>query len=166
MGPTRAELVEEVELWKGRCDRNSAERNQVHVEVKALKKRLREVEGALRSFMVAGLNEPDRVEGCSKVRFHREAEAHDWAESIARGNGEAVDVYRVYPCKLCPRSPVTIKSYFHVGHAGSRAGQTAKKNGKARRTEQIAAAGRNGNLIRQRVDPEVLAKLRKMAEED
>lgn len=105
-------MVAEAALWRTRADRHSAETREAYVRAKAAERllreeqvRCRELEAKMTALLMAKLNEPERVEGCGKVRFHREPEAHDWAGFLAGKSGEPADVFTVYPCKTCPRSP-------------------------------------------------------------
>ena len=158
LSPTRAELAAEVELWRRRNRGAEAERDAAYVRAK-------NSERELRAFVHEGLNEPGRVDGCTKVRFHREPEARDWADAIARRTGEKPEDYHTYQCKKCPRSPVTMARYWHAGHPLT-PGAVASKEAyvQRRRAEQKSAAG-NGRLLGQRVDPRVLAQLRRIKEE-
>ncbi len=170
-GPTRAELVAEVELWKRRRDRVEQERNAAHARAKAAEKELRQaavrerdLESRISELLVAALNEPGRVEGCEKVRFHQQDEAGGWRDRLSKLSREPVEVFTVYGCKTCPRSPVTMRPYWHVGHLGSEAAQKSKAAAAQRRAEERNKARRAGLLLGQRVDPGVLAKLHQMRE--
>ena len=168
LGPTRADLVAEAQLWKTRSRRSDAEGRAAHVRAKTAEKSLRAAEAgieALLALLDAGLEEPRREDGCSKVRFHRQQEADDWAVAIAEASGEGVEAFNSYQCKVCPRSPVTIQRYWHAGHANGDS-QTAKAARQKRRAERAALARRDGNLISQRVDPAVLDRLRRLGRED
>jgi hypothetical protein len=168
LGPSRAELVAEAELWKARNERKEAERNAAHVRAKAAERQLRAAEAAierLRAIVDAGFDEPGRETGCTKARFHRQSEAEDWAVQIAEARDEAGDAYEAYPCKVCPRSPVTMQRYWHAGHRVRGQSAIAKATSLRRRKEQETAARRAGQLVGQLVDPTVLAKLRKLREE-
>jgi hypothetical protein len=177
LGPTRAELIAEAELWKARNGRKEQLLKEAFARAKTAEKGLRaagveqgRVEeltarvAALTALVDAGLGEPERREDCSKVRFHRQEEAEDWAATIGEATGEGAEALNAYQCKVCPRSPVTMRRYWHAGHAdgGSSAAKAARH-----RSRQIRAAEarRDGNLLAQRVDPSVLDRIRKMAEE-
>jgi hypothetical protein len=161
MGPTRAELVAEADLWQMRCERSNVDRDETRVRAKAAEEKLRAAERRINELREAArLREPDRVDGCSKVRFHRRAEADDWAAAIARRTGEGVEAYHTYACKVCPRSPVTMRRYWHAGHLGTEEAKAAEAAGQNRRAVQQLDASRAGRLLGQRVDPTVIAKLR------
>ncbi len=171
MGPTRAELVAEAELWRARCERKDGEKYEAHARAKAAEKdlrqaeaRIREMQSRLNAVVNAGLNEPGRVEGCAKVRFHWQPEAAEWVAIIVQRTGGVADALNTYQCNVCPRSPVTVQRYWHVGHLGTKEAQAAKAAGVRRRNAQEAAARRDGKLLEQRVDPAVLAQLRKLRE--
>lgn len=166
LGPSRAELAAEVQLWRDRQDQAEAQRNQAHVRAKTAEKALRQAAARVRELedlLDRGLNEPDRVEGCSKVRFHRRAEAGDWAEVIAKAAGESVQAYETYPCKVCPRSPLTVRPYWHAGHA--KKAKESKQAAQMRRSSAKLDARRDGRMVEQRVDPAVLDKLRQIGRE-
>ena len=162
LGPSRAELVADAERWHQRCLRSNAARDEAYARIKTLRGQVHDADlrvHAIRAILADRLSEPTRITGCDKVRFHREDEAVDWLADIARNVGQPEHVFHVYDCKTCPRSPVTMARYFHVGHTGSARGQAAKAAGKARDAKRRAEAEKAGRLLRQRVDPRVLARL-------
>jgi hypothetical protein len=166
-------LAAEARVWRERCDRASADARAAYVRTKAAEKltrveqvRCRELETKISNIMAAALNEPGRVEGCDKIRFHRRIEASDWAKNLAGRTGEPVEVYKTYPCNTCPRSPVTMSRYWHVGHRGSADAQASKAEAQQQRSQARASARRSGRLVEQRVDPEVLARLREIGGQD
>jgi hypothetical protein len=167
LGPTRAELIAEAELWKARAGYSDAHTREAHVRAKAAEKRARRAEiragGAeerIRVLLDESLNEPGKVEACSKVRFHHKPEADAWADRIAKISGEAREVFDVYGCKFCPRSPVTHRRYLHVGHGWSKQAQASRETAQHDRAMQRSTAQREGKLIEQRIDPRVMARLR------
>jgi hypothetical protein len=151
--PTRADLVAEIELWKSRCQRNEQRLHEAYARAKTAEKLLRQ----FRREVYDRLDEPARVDGCIKVRFHRRPEAADWAVAVANGCNEDPADYNTYQCKICPRSPVTTARYWHVGHDSKQ----AKAAATAARRAQEAAARRGGRQLDQRIDPTVLARLRR-----
>lgn len=169
-GPNRAELRAEVETWKRRCvmsnnDRDVAQRRArecqrkeglLRGEINNLEARLRSAEQRLR--LTA---EPERRAGCTKVRLHHRGDAEAWAERIIADTGGTPGELKVYPCRTCPRSPVTGQRYWHAGHALDGQGRVAKEHAAQRRAEQIISAKRGGLTIGQRVDPSVVARLRR-----
>jgi hypothetical protein len=161
MGPTRADLAAEAALWRARCDRSNAERDASRARAVQAGKDLRAAQRKIDT-LLALAKEPDRVNGCSKVRFHRQQEAEDWAAAVASRTGEPVETYETYPCKACPRSPVTVERYWHVGHRPTDEARAAQVAGELRRRAEIIDARRGGRLLEQRVDPTVLARLREL----
>ncbi len=166
LGPTRAELAEEVQLWKTRCGSADAGQRVAHVRAKAAEKDLRAAGArieALVRLLDDRLDEPRREDGCSKVRFHRRPEADDWAAAIGDVSGEGAEAFNSYRCKVCPRSPVTMQRYWHAGHRfGSQAAKAAREE---RRAAETSRAHQNGRMIVQRVDPVVLDRLRQIRRE-
>jgi hypothetical protein len=176
MGPTRAELRAEMELWKARCDRHSMQTREAYARAKASEKeerRLRqELARAHREAKHAEayairvidqlhdrLNEPPRKEGCLKIRFHREPEAQAYAAHIASTTGEPAEAYEAYRCKSCPRSPVTMQPYYHIGHRMTEEGRRAREAGRSRQGKRRALALRDGRTVEQLVAPETLRKM-------
>jgi hypothetical protein len=100
------------------------------------------------------------VDGCGKVRLHWRPEADRWADEIARGTGQPREVLEVYQCKACPRSPVTIQRYWHVGHPLDEDGRAAKAAAKRVRADVRSGAVADGRTVGQMVSPAVMAKLR------
>lgn len=97
-GPSRAELIAEAELWRGRCERKNAEVNAAHVRAKTAEKRVREqarrmeeLEDRISEILAMRLNEPERVDGCTKIRFIREQEADDFRKALSASSGEPLD---------------------------------------------------------------------------
>lgn len=175
--PSRAQLIAEAQLWKNRQAETEKSRHQAYARAEYSRSRLLAVEALLRDsesrlrelvrdVLDGAYNEPGRVEGCIKVRFHFEQEAADWGATIARRYGEAPDAYEAYPCKVCPRSPVTTARFWHAGHPEKSAGLTAKVARERADRARRAEAGRDGRLLSQRVDPLVLAQLRKIGKPD
>jgi hypothetical protein len=160
LGPTRAELIAEALAWKTRCKSSNEARDAAYARAKAAE-RLAKTAGRM---VRDGLNEPDRVQGCAKVRFHQQIEAESWAAAIAADTGESVRNYNTYACKTCPRSPVSLSRYWHVGHVGSMEAQIDKDASKDRRIARHIAARRDGATIEQRIDPRIMAKLRGITE--
>lgn len=64
--------------------------------------------------MVERLMEPGPSERCGKVRLRDEAEAEVFAAQVFARTGHEV---RVYPCRDCPRNPVTLQRFLHVTSA-------------------------------------------------
>ncbi len=162
LGPSKAELLAEVGLWQRRQHAAELARDQAHDRARHAERLLR----SLRHEMRDGLNEPARADGCSKIRFHRKQEAEDWMAAVAAASGEDVEHFNVYDCKTCPRSPVTHARYFHVGHTGTEESEASKAAAKVRRRQEAGAARRQGRTVAQRVDPRVLAQLRKIGTEE
>lgn len=73
--------------------------------------------------------------------------------------------YHAYSCKDCPRSPVTMRRYWHAGHSELGQSMIAKAAFIERRRETERAARRDGNLLAQRLEPAVLAGLRKLRDQ-
>jgi len=187
LGPTRAELRDETTLWKARAAHAEQEEKEAHAlrkqrgrdaqeRIEQADRRRREAEQhakqqveqayalvyQIRREVHGQLNEPDRVDGCSKVRFHREPEAAEWGRHIASRCGENPDVYYAYECRTCPRSPLTMGKYWHAAHDGTAAAEAERAASMQRREDQRRAASRAGRLLKQRVDPRILAQLRKI----
>jgi hypothetical protein len=59
-----------------------------------------------------------------------------------------------------------MRRYWHVGHRGSEQAQASKAATRRQREADRAAARRQGNLLRQRVDPATVAKLLALKKED
>ncbi len=181
LGPTRAQLIAEAQAWRDRCKASNDDRDLQHARFREKKraaheqrvradqaeKQLRQAEQELEQLrhIVRTNVEPNRVEGCNKVRFHQESEAAGWAETVGNQTGEGASAYRTYQCKLCPRSPVTNQRYWHITHADTEQAKQAKAAGLRRRREGQAAAHRAGRTLGQRVDPTVLDALRGTQEE-
>lgn len=171
---SRAELRGEAERWRERCEKSNAEKQRVHGRLKAQRKELNSLvheqrcradraEARLARAMArlaTMATEPARAEGCSKVRLHHRSEADSWAEQIANGTGSRVEDLEVYQCRSCPRSPVTMGRYWHVGHSLS--GVAARVESKERYAAAQGRARAAGTQIAQRVDPQVLARLKEM----
>lgn len=158
----------EIELAKARLRRKEIERVKAYFRAKELEQSLQVTQARideLLALVAAGLAEPPGVDGCSKVRFHHQKNAEDWAARIGRRTGEGVEAYRAYPCKDCPRSPVTMRRYWHAGHSEAGQSMIAKAAFIERRRETEHAARRDGNLLSQRLDPAVLAGLRKLRDQ-
>lgn len=172
LGSPRGDLIVSLARAKRRADRAEEARNEAHQRVKAekavrhaavnrathLEAQVRRLRAQLAQF------EPGRVEGCVKVRFHRQAEADEFMAQLAEETGEPVEAYNVYGCKTCPRSPLTHRRYLHVGHPARQDAQHSKATGKARRVASRAEARRGGLLVEQRLDPDTAAKLRALTE--
>jgi hypothetical protein len=177
LGPGRAELAAEAELWRTRCERASEQNRQEGVRAKAAERQVRalgeEMERQARKLQAEirrltevieqRLAEPGPGEGCTKIRFHREPEAADFLTQLAGQTRSDPDVYRVYRCRLCPRSPVTMTSYFHVSHRNTSAGRQTKQDSKEQWKQREVDARKRGTLLSQRVSPADLARLRAMA---
>lgn len=168
LGPSRRELRELAETWERRCAVAQGQTREAHVALREArvrggeqKHRAEVAEARLRSAQqrLELAAEPVQRPGCGKVRLHRRAEADEWREQIEQRTGKA-DGLAVYSCKVCPRSPVTMKRYFHVGHPHG--AEEAKQASKAEHFRAQAVAEREGLTIGQRVDPRVMAKLRGM----
>lgn len=169
LGPSRSELVAEARLWRERCERKNAQIMAAHARAKDAERQVRElraeVAGAqerISSVLALRLTEPDRVDGCAKIRFIRQEEAADFRETLSSASGEPIGALDVYRCKICPLSPVTMLRHWHVGHGRSREAQEAKAAGRAQRGSERAGARAAGLLIEQRVDATVAAKLREI----
>lgn len=175
-GPTRADLRAEVDAWRGRADRQSEQVRQAHRERKAqraelnaqltterdrvrqLKARLRRAEQAL----ALTAAEPERGE-CTKVRFHHRGGAETWALQILADTEGVPGSMKAYQCREgCPRSPVTMQRYWHVGHQDTPEAQLAKEAARARREQRYVAARRDGRTLGQQIDPRVMARMRQM----
>lgn len=166
---SRAELRAEAEKWERRCRGAEAEAMRAHAMRKAarleMSDRLHELGNracnaeqqlaALRAKLRTD-GEPGR-RGCEKVRLHGYDEAERWRIQVERETGASL--LRVYRCKVCPRSPVTMQRYFHVGHAGNAEAQAAKQAEKQARVEAAVVAGKAGTTLAQRIDPRSLAAL-------
>lgn len=57
------------------------------------------------------MTEPEGVEGCVKVRLRDETEALTFAARVRADTGVACEPY---PCRLCPRQPVSTAKFWHV----------------------------------------------------
>lgn len=156
--PSRAELRGEADLWMERCRRSNEERDAARERAEQAD----QLVARLQQQINAGLNEPDRVEGCDKIRFHRWQEAEDWRVELAYHTDQNPDALHAYDCKVCPRSPITMRRYFHVGHPARRVSQREKRAAQGRRAGERIEARREGRLINQQVDPLVLAKLKQI----
>jgi hypothetical protein len=166
-----AALQADVEVLKSRCAGLAARTRAADRRVLAIAAQARTAQAGevaalalvrrIQEEVWGQLVEPPSADGCQKIRFHREGEAVEFAEALAAKTGEPVAAYNAYPCQRCPRSPVTVRRYYHVGHvSGSAAAEAARKAEHLRRT---ADAHRGGRLVEQRVDPAVLARLRQVA---
>jgi hypothetical protein len=155
-------MREEVATWRRRKDAAEREKAAAHVRAKEAEALAHRTRNELHD----RLNQPDRVDGCTKVQFHQQDEAREWLLKIATEAGEDPGQYRTYDCKICPRSPVTMRRYWHVGHRGSEQAQASKAATRRQREADRAAARRQGNLLRQRVDPATVAKLLALKKED
>lgn len=169
MGPSARELEIELAVWRGRCDRADqvvlvAEQRvaaaeylaeQAEADAQAAEALVEKIKGEL----FDRVNEPDRVEGCEKIRFHHQEPAHDFMLWLCREAQEDPQFWLTYQCKVCPRSPVTLQRYWHVAHDDSVDAQHEKALGMRRRGRQRAEARRAGRLVEQRIDPAAVAKL-------
>lgn len=98
---------------------------------------------------------------CEKVRLRGRDEAAAFAAAVERDTGAPPGALRTYACTVCPRQPVGIGRFWHVGNADPARRSTRGGNvvrGERERVQRQAA--REGSLLRQRVDPSVLAHLR------
>jgi hypothetical protein len=159
LGPSRAELRAEIALWRERREREAEEKRAAYARAKDAERVNSELRHRITNLIQAKLNEPDRAEGCGKVRFHREDEARDFAQDLATRTGQPLEVFNIYGCRICPKSPATIRRYLHVGHRGSEYAQTVKVESKRSAGARQAAARRDGVTVAQRVDPRVVAEL-------
>lgn len=163
LGPSRAELMAEVQQWKSRTERSEKATLAACLRAKNAEERLREAEQQvldLQGLLHDRFTEPTRADGCDKIRFHNKTEADDFGAAVAQRSGEDPSVYYTYGCKICPRSPVTMLRYWHVGHPARKKAQQSKEAAKQRRADQQRQARRAGNQIVQRLDPEVAERLR------
>lgn len=143
-------------MWQARYERAKAQRDRVEAELGKAHARLRRIRNDLHGQLV----EPARVDGCAKIRFHEDTDAARFAAKLAATTGEELEAYVAYQCRICPRSPVTVSRFWHVGHREPGAAGLAKEARLLQISQRRAAAGREGRLLSQRVDPAVLARLR------
>jgi hypothetical protein len=170
LGPSRAELIAQVRAGVERCETEMQKSNAAFARIRALGKmldvetaRADRLSGQVSELLVVKLNEPDRAEGCDKIRFHGEGEARDFAARIAAANFEPDSVVVAYQCRRkCPRSPVTMRPYWHIGHLGSEEAQRVKRASQNARAERRKQAEDAGLLLGQRIGPEALMKLSAM----
>lgn len=125
------------------------------VQAETMLRRLEPEMEQLQRIAIAESNAAVRRE-CQKERFHREAEASEWLAKIAENTEQPVDWLEVYPCPVCPRSPLTGSRYLHVRHVDRETKQASLK----RRQQAIGEAHRDGRRVEQLIDPEVLARLK------
>lgn len=188
LGPGKAELLDALEFWRARAEQNERERNESQALAKqrrrelgqvrqtaeqqaaALRQQLRDElvqawkDGDARVARVRGqlnalLNQPADSGKCVKVRFHQRPEAEEWLLQVAANGGTSPELYKTYPCDDCPRSPVTIRRFWHVAHLATKEARDAAAASKARHSQLIKKSFRAGTALEQRVDPAILAKL-------
>ncbi len=163
-------------MWRRRRGREAEEKRAAHGRVGAVRVELGQVRHALSiergrvehlenelrkaRARLALAAEPARTE-CAKVRLHFKAEAERWREQIAADTDSPVEDLSVYDCRVCPRSPVTMRRYWHVGHDDPE----AKAETMARKDDARRAAASEGRLIAQRLGSDVAAKLREIGRE-
>lgn len=170
IGPGRRELRAEAELWRVRCERSNSDRDRATRVAKQMRREAGQerhrgdvLEAKLRSAMqqLALAAEPERTPGCAKVRFHQRSEAEQWMRQVLEDTGGQDGEMKTYPCRACPRSPVTMARYWHVGHPAK--GREARDAAKERARAATRAARTAGRTIAQQISPEVLAVLRTMS---
>lgn len=170
-GPTRKELRAEVETWKARRETEAGEKRAAHTRLAAVRMELgqtrhalslargqvQSLEGQLRRALVRAELAMEPAQGeCVKVRLHHKADAELWREKIAATTKSAVGDLAVYECKTCPRSPVTLHRYWHVGHVDPEAKADSMMRWRAGRRQAV----RENRTVGQRIDPAVMEKLR------
>lgn len=100
------------------------------------------------------------VGDCDKIRLRDSDEAAAYAVHVEQDLCLPAGAFTVYPCRTCPRHPLSGDRFWHIANAdpGKRT-----SNPVARKAERAARARRhaqNGQLVRQRISPEVIARLR------
>ena len=150
-------------MWQRRCEAAQAQAREAYSRAKVAEKAAREANQlaeSVREEVLCRLAEPPQADGCEKIRFHHRAEADEFAEALSSDTKQGRDAYRVYQCNVCPRSPVTMHRYWHVGHPNRAA--AIKAAGIQKRRRESASAYQEGRQLQQRVDPTVLARLRRI----
>jgi hypothetical protein len=144
LGPSRADLAR----WLTSCEKDRAE---AFARARAAEKELRRLRRELSDRFT---EPPPNLDGsCSKIRFLAAEQAERFAARLADDLAEPTDTYHAYACKACPRHPGTMERFWHVGHRRAGDSATARERRSAARIQAL----RSGNLIRDRVTPEVLA---------
>jgi len=169
LGSSRAELRAEAEVWRRRCERKDVELREAHARAKEHRRMAGEHRARVNELVEQLANAKQKLAlagepagGCGKVRLHRRADAEEWAELIVQRTNGPSNAMTAYQCRSCPRSPVTLSRYWHVGHPGTPEAQAVRRETKDRRKQAEAAANRNGLMIGQQIDPSVMAKLREL----
>lgn len=161
----RRRLGESAELAAVRADLTEVQRQQA-VTVQALLARTAERDAAAEVLRkadaaVARAYEPATGEDCTKVRLRDQDEAVAYAVRVEQDLCLPAGAMHAYPCRKCPRQPVAGTRYWHVGN--TEAAQRTGRNPAMRRQEQARRAkqrAQDGQLMRQRLNPEVVARLR------
>lgn len=99
-------------------------------------------------------------EHCDKIRLRDQDEAAAFAILTEQDLCLQPGSFTVYRCAVCPRHPVTSDRAWHVANADP---TRRTSNPTARRAERAARAKRsaqNGQLVKQRISPEIVARLR------
>lgn len=130
---------------------------QARSELRELRRDLAQAERQIehRQNLINELLEPEGGEdGCVKIRLANKEEALAFAARLERRNGAPAGTLMVYRCRHCPRHPVHQTRYFHVAHDN--------ENKRGQGSQQYAQTRpKAGPTIGQRVDPTVLAKLKR-----
>lgn len=156
----------EVTQARERQARAEEQRNAAHVELKRqraesntenslLRDQIRSLEVKLtRAYAHIHSTEPGPVEGCNKVRLRDQDEAWKFAERVAQDTGQRLELFRVYPCDICPRQPIGVSRFLHI---------TSDETQAQRSQSRISNAGRrnaNGTALGDRIDPAVLERFK------
>lgn len=160
LGPSRTELVAE-------RDRLRHERDRGNEACAAAQRRAEAAEDQVRLLgqtLSSKLNEP-AVDGCTKVRLHTQDEADTWTARLADSLGEPVEVFNSYRCTDCPRHPATGDRFWHVGHKPDATARRSKAAAARARGRQRAVARRDGTDLGSRIDPRMLDRIRRAAEQ-
>lgn len=109
---------------------------------------------------VAAAYEPAAGE-CTKVRLRDADEAAAFAILLEQDMCLPAKSFTVYPCQECGRQPLDHKArYWHVANARPSQRSSNPAVRRAERAARAREAASNGQLIRQRIPPEIVARLR------
>lgn len=93
-----------------------------------------DVQLAILRRVVAELLEPAAPgQGCTKVRLYTRRDAEAYARIVERES--AAGALKAYKCEVCPRYPLTLSRYWHIGHVES--GELSGASGRRWRNERL-----------------------------
>lgn len=151
-------------LWRQRDEaRNQVEherrRHRASATIWAIERRRLHAAEAAAYREAAKALEPARDGDCRKVRLRDRAEADVYARQVEANLGRATGELKSYPCKQCPRHPVSQSRFWHVANSDRRL-RTGRPDADRQRRDRARDVRRSGLTVGQRVDlPERLFRL-------